>query len=168
MRIVWPDGKEFIKENIAANQTLEVNYNDASEVVKEPAQDKRLFQTVNSEALNVDFVHTENEYDDFEKEVLLPHKTSMLGPGIAVADVNNDGLEDFYVGGAANQSGNMFLQTKDGTFKKINESIWLEDKNSEDMSAVFFDANGDDCIDLYVVSGGNEFEANSPELQDRL
>ena len=62
----------------------------------------------------------------------------------------------------------MFLQTKDGTFKKINESIWLEDKNSEDMSAVFFDANGDDCIDLYVVSGGNEFEANSPELQDRL
>ena len=168
LRIVWPDGKEFIKENIAANQTLEVNYNDASEVVKEPAQDKRLFQTVNSEALNVDFVHTENEYDDFEKEVLLPHKTSMLGPGIAVADVNNDGLEDFYVGGAANQSGNMFLQTKDGTFKKINESIWLEDKNSEDMSAVFFDANGDDYIDLYVVSGGNEFEANSPELQDRL
>ncbi len=167
LKIVWPDGKTMIKNSIPANQTIKLNYNDA-DFTEKSAQHRRMFKTVASEKLSVDFVHNENQYNDFEKEVLLPHKTSMLGPGIAVADVNNDGLEDFYVGGAANQNGCMYLQTQEGTFKKTNESVWLVDKNAEDMSAVFFDANGDNYMDLYVVSGGNEFGPLAPELQDRL
>tara|TARA_R110002049_G_scaffold61453_5_gene163713 strand:+ start:12767 stop:16057 length:3291 start_codon:yes stop_codon:yes gene_type:complete len=168
LEIVWPDGKIIKKKNIAANQTILFNYDDASTPIEKNIRENRYFKTVHSDSLTVDFVHTENQYDDFEKEVLLPHKTSMLGPGIAVADVNNDGLEDFYIGGASKQQGSLYVQTKKGTFNKTNDAIWEVDKNSEDMSAIFFDSNGDGYTDLYVVSGGNEFSANAPELQDRL
>ena len=87
---------------------------------------------------------------------------------MAVADVNGDGLDDVYFGGAKEQPGRLFVQQRDGSFVSTNEALFARDSLSEDVGAVFFDANGDGRRDLYVVSGGNEYSEGAPLLQDRL
>ena len=114
----------------------------------------------------INFKHHETHYADFKIQPLLPHKYSQNGPGVAVADVNNDGLEDFFVGGAFNQSGELFIQKKNGSFE--SRPLVKATKYEEDMGVLFFDADQDGDKDLYVVSGGNEFQAGSPYYQDRL
>ncbi|HAT65403.1 MAG TPA: RNA-binding protein, partial [Flavobacteriaceae bacterium] len=85
-----------------------------------------------------------------------------------VGDVNGDGLEDFFAGGAHKQSGVLYLQKEDGTFYKSKSQPWEKDRVSEDLESLFFDADGDGDLDLYVVSGGAIFVQGNPNLQDRL
>jgi enediyne biosynthesis protein E4 len=165
----WPDGKGMTLENVDVNQVLKLDYADATEDVDYPSLDKNpILQAVNSVEEGVDFKHTENEFDDFAREILLPYRMSTLGPSMAVADVNGDGLEDFYIGGAALQSGALYIQNKSGKFQKSTSNPWAKDSNSEDVGALFFDADGDGDKDLYVSSGGNDFKEGSVDLQDRL
>ena len=98
----------------------------------------------------------------------MPHKMSQWGPALAVGDVNGDGLDDFYVGGAAGQSAVLFIQDGPLNITTISTPTWASDAAHEDVAAHFFDADGDGDQDLYVVSGGNEFSGDAPELQDRL
>ena len=93
---------------------------------------------------------------------------SMEGPFMAVADVNGDGLDDAYIGGAKDQAGQLLVQRAAGGFVSTNEELFAQDRISEDAGAAFFDANGDGHRDLYVVSGGSEFSDMAPALQDRL
>lgn len=170
MEVTWQDGKRQILEKVAVNQLLKVKYSEASAIEEAMAASdtkKPIFEEKTEVLKNV-FEHRENDYDDFEKELLLPHKQSQNGPKIAVGDVNGDGLEDFYIGGAAGQSGALYLQQTDEGFTFSGENVFEEDKRSEDIGAVFFDADADGDQDLYVVSGGNEFAVGSAWLQDRL
>ncbi|MGO4917956.1 VCBS repeat-containing protein [Maribacter spongiicola] len=166
--IVWPDGKEYTLQRVQANQMLEINYEAAKIKTVPEASAKTIFTEVTDSKFSSPFVHHENEYDDFKKQILLPHKLSQNGPCITVGDVNNDGLDDFYVGGAANQQAALYLQNSKGQFSLIKQPAFESTSKYEDVGAVFFDADGDLDVDLYVVSGGNEFEQNSPTLQDRL
>lgn len=167
LEIRWTDGKQQILENVTANQTLTIQYKDAQKAPKKSAPKTPIFKEATA-SLGIDFKHSENNFIDFKREPLIPHKLSQNGPGLAVADVTGDGLEDFYVGGAAGQAGALFVQNKNGKFTKTNASTWTPDKASEDMGALFFDADGDTDLDLYIVSGGNAQAANSPLYQDRL
>jgi len=168
VKVLWPDGKENNLQNIDANQLLIVNYEDALRGTTEKEATTQLLTNVSKSILTPPFLHKENTYDDFKDQILLPHKLSQNGPCIAVGDINNDGLDDFYVGGAANQSGVFYKQNSSGKFHTTSQLAISNDAKHEDVGAVFFDFDGDKDIDLYVVSGGNEFNAQSPIFQDRL
>lgn len=164
--VVWPDGKSQILQNIKPDQTLALKHSEAKSgrPIQEPSQ--KMFTDITDRTLR--FMHKENQYDDFEKESLLPHKMSQQGPAFAVGDINADGLDDFYLGGALGQSGNLFLQNPDGSFSPQKQQTFARDKGYEDVGAAFFDADSDGDMDLYVVSGGNEREENSSYYQDRF
>src|SRR5207248_7735910 len=126
------------------------------------------FLTDVTDAVALPYVHHENEFVDFDREPLIPKLLSTEGPMVAVADVNGDGLDDMFIGGAKGQAGKLLVQQPDGRFMSTNERLFDADAGSEDIGAVFFDADGDGHPDLYVVSGGSEFSAMAPALQDRL
>src|SRR5881394_1752554 len=118
---------------------------------------RRTILTDVTAAIGLDFVHHENDFVDFDREPLIPKMVSREGPFVAVGDINGDGLDDFFIGGARGQPSALYLQHSNGTFTATNESLFVTDSISEDLGAAFFDANGDGHLDLYVVTGGNEF-----------
>jgi hypothetical protein len=170
LTIVWPDSRMQVLKHVKAGQILELDYAKASGNTRrnypdsDNAANAPLFTGLKGKG--TDFQHKDDLYIDFKIQPLLPHLLSQNGPGIAVGDVNGDGLDDFYVGGAFNQSGRVFVQDKQEHFN--SKALVNEQKYEEDMGALFFDADGDGDRDLYVVSGSNEFEAGNRYYQDRL
>ncbi len=166
LKIEWPDDKIQLIKNVKANQVLIVQYNDAGKPVaqKEEVIAKALFNDI-TEQSGIEFNHTETQHFDFSDRQPLLQKYSQLGPCIATGDVNGDGLEDFFTGGAANQSGKIFIQTANGDFKSAN--LVVTAKPEEDLGGVFFDADGDNDLDLIVTGGSYEFgipKYNQPRL----
>ncbi len=167
LEVIWPDGKYQILKKVKANETIVLRYSSAVfRIEQEKKSVAQLpFREMSSE-LNIDFEHQENDFVDFKIQPLLPHMHSKNGPGIAVADVNGDALEDFYVGGATNHSGAMLIQQANGKFKRsANSQI---DSLSEDMGVLFFDADNDKDKDLYIASGGSEPVKGSSLYLDHL
>lgn len=168
LRIKWPNGREYTISNPEIDQLLEVDYQNAVEVTSQQS-DKgyQYFQDITDD-INIEVSHIENDFDDYELQVLLPHKMSTYGPGLATGDVNGDGNEDFYLGGAAGYPGQLVLQNDNGEFTLSSTRVFESDQNSEDTGAGFFDSDGDGDLDLYVVSGGNEYPVGSVHYRDRL
>ncbi|MDQ2656932.1 MAG: VCBS repeat-containing protein, partial [Bacteroidota bacterium] len=165
IKIEWPSGSITVLRQPAIDQPLTVREENASTRNNSAAMRATLFADAPHSA---DFRHSENDFIDFRGEVLLPYQLSRMGPALAKADVNGDGNDDFYIGGAIGQPGELFLQAPDGSFVPSARKPWKEDFQSEDVNALFFDADNDGDADLYVVSGGNEYEDQSIEYQDRL
>ncbi len=169
LKISWPDGKEQLLSQVSVNQLKQISYADATLTTSEieAPDEEKLFITAIDTSLNVNHRHIENLFDDFKTEVLLPHQTSMFGPGLAVGDLNGDSIDDFVVGGASFRQTGIFLQSENGfTQQQIREIA--NDSIYEDLGALIFDADMDGDNDLYMVSGGNEFTPTSPYLQDRF
>ncbi len=165
--VIWPNDNFQKLTNVKPNQTLAVKLSDAKEkwVYDTTANTKRSLFTQTT-LPNVQ--HHENVFNDFTVQTLLPNYYSRQGPCIEVADVNKDGLEDFFMSGAKDQPSQIFIQNSNGTFNKKTEPALIKDAVSEDVAAIFFDADNDGDQDLYVASGGYEFNENDAALQDRL
>lgn len=167
--VEWPYGKRTVMTGLEVNQMLTLKEEEAALVSENESSLSRtsLFKDV-SDVINLDYKHAENSFVDFNRDRLLYHMKSNEGPKLAVADVNDDGLDDFFVGGAKDAKGGLYLQKPDGSYKSTNDAVFETDAGSEDISCLFFDSDGDGDMDLYVASGGSEFSSNSFGLMDRL
>lgn len=165
VEIEWPNGSTLVKENLAGDKLYTFTANDANGTKKEDLPEPKLFIDISDSLFS--FIHNEVLVNDFESEVLLPHKMSQLGPFIAKGDVNGDGLDDVYISGSADFEGKLFVQSP-GVGFVLKKGPWQAQKAREELGSVFFDADNDGDEDLYVVSGGNEYTYNSPLMQDQL
>jgi len=167
--IVWPNQKYQLFKNVVAKQFVvdQKNADGHFDYANYFAKPKPVFTDISSQ-INLKWKHQENDFNDFNTQYLIPHMESTRGPKIAIADVNKDGLDDFFVCGAKGQAGCLMLQTKEGKFIKADTTIFNKDNTSEEVDAVFFDADNDGFPDLYVVSGGNEYADGNPALADKL
>jgi hypothetical protein len=164
----WPDGRTSGMAHVGTNQRITVRESDGHfQPPNRPSAHPPLFREV-TDQIGLDFVHRENEFVDFNREPLSPKMVSREGPFVAVGDVNGDGLDDFFIGGAKGQPSALYVQRPNGTFVATNQQLFAADSISEDLGAAFFDANGDGNLDLYVVTGGTEFSDLAPALEDRL
>ncbi|AQG79887.1 hypothetical protein AWR27_11465 [Spirosoma montaniterrae] len=164
--VVWPDGRRQVCRNVRVNQSLTIDYQTEKAVPDrlKPATNP-LFTVVN-DALNLHVRHVENRHNDFAGNPLLLRQYDRAGPALAVADVDGVNGDDFFMGGSAGQPGMLFRQGANGTFS--SEPINQTETRCEDAGSLFFDADGDGDADLYVASGGSEFQPDSPDYQDRL
>ena len=165
--VTWNDGKVSRMASVNANQLVEISYSKALPKPRNVPPPLLAFSESNSETLNDPFVHRENEFNEYKEQILLPHMFSRSGPFISTGDINNDGEEDFYIGGPSGQGGTFYLQKGGRLLKHASEAI-ASDKKYEDMGSALFDADRDGDLDLYVVSGGSEFEEGASMYQDRL
>ncbi len=167
--IEWPDGNANILSNVATNQTIQLDQRNGieleSSILPITKSAGTIFEPYKN---NIEFTHVENEFVDFDRDHLIYQMLSSEGPRMSAGDINDDGLDDLYIGGAKDQAGGLFLQTATGGFRKSVQVDMEADRASEDMGSLFFDADQDGDQDLYVCSGGNEFSTSSTALIDRL
>jgi hypothetical protein len=167
--VVWNDGLFQKLTNVKTDQQIVVDQNQATGNFDYTRfhKAKTLFTEVAS-AFSIPYKHRENKFVEFNREQLIPHMMSAEGPASAVADINGDGLEDIFLGGAKWQAGKVFVQKANGKFITLAQPAIELDSTHEDIDAAFFDADGDKDNDLFVVSGGNEFSGQSPYRTPRL
>ena len=168
VEVIWPNGKVNQFKNVSANQIIVAKQSDALVIDNKPEKTETFLRQIKPNNIGVNYVHKENEFDEFTEEILLPHNISQNGPFTAIEDINGDGLEDLFIGGSVNQSGSLYLQKGNGMFIKSDTQPWEIDRGSEDLGCLFIDIDGDKDYDLYVASGGSEYKIGSKELKDRL
>lgn len=166
--VVWSTGERQVLTQIAAHQTIEVKIQDARSRHTYATAAVQPFFSELKNALPLSARHMENHFNDFKTQGLLPYFYSRPGPALAAADVNGDGLTDFYLGGAAGHAGQLFLAQKTGGWGAVRTPAFETDAACEDVSACFFDADGDGDADLYVSGGGYELATGDANGRDRM
>ncbi|MES1221172.1 MAG: VCBS repeat-containing protein, partial [Bacteroidota bacterium] len=164
--IIWPNDKLQKLTNIKAGQTITLNITDAQ---LQWANDSSKQPPVYFKQQPVAYMqHKENDFNDFSVQRLLPNYLSRQGPFLTIADINKDGLNDVFEGGAKGTASAIFLQNRNGGFTRISSNTFNRNISGEVTAAEFFDADGDGDMDLYVAYGGYEFEENDPAFQDEF
>jgi enediyne biosynthesis protein E4 len=163
--VTWPDNKVEILKSVKVNQGIIFDYTAAKEL---NLKDKESGSALLQESLSNDIVHVENSYNEFDHDRLLYHMQSTRGPSFAVSDINNDGLDDFYLGGSIGNPGSVFIQTSGEKFTPYQADLFRADSLADDVDAAFFDFDNDKDLDLYIVSGGTEHNSVGIPLLDRL
>ena len=164
--IEWPNGAISKEQHLSANHTYTLSEPVKSGTVSLKNSRKTPNMVFPESAPLFRFKHKENTFVDFNRERLLPYMSNNEGPALAIGDVNADGIDDVYVGGAKNQSGSLFISQGVG-YKEVKK-LFDTDSRSEDTNALFFDSDQDGDLDLYICSGGKAFSKYDALLHDRL
>jgi hypothetical protein len=167
IRVTWTDGITSILKNVAVNQMFNIEQQNTTNSIPQIRTDQPYTTEVTNRILSKSFIHKENDFNEYAEQILLPHMFSKNGPFISKADINSDGLDDFFIGGAAGQAGRIYVQ-KNGRFFSKTFGIFNTDRGFEDMGSTFTDFDGDGDQDLIVVSGGSEFEEGHQLYRDRI
>ncbi|MEZ4774183.1 MAG: VCBS repeat-containing protein [Bacteroidia bacterium] len=166
IRIIWPDLKVSVSYQLPVDSLYVFRYDDQVLRTWQPVQAESASPYLVAETNDFE-AHKEDDYIDFYYEGNIPEMLSQEGPCAGVADVNGDGLEDIFIGGAAGQAGQLYIQTSKGFKRQLSEAFAM-DANSEDTAIAFFDSDGDGDLDLFVGSGGNNHPYRDRRMQDRL
>ncbi|HTI58412.1 VCBS repeat-containing protein [Mucilaginibacter sp.] len=169
LKVVWPTGEVSELKNIKADRLIVIEQKNAAPLKNIPDKEntKPLFKDVTATS-GINFTDKASSYVDFKISPLLPYQVSKMGPCIAKADVNGDGLEDVFIGAGIGQSSQLYLQTRDGHFVLAPSQPWNSNTLPFNADALFFDADGDGDLDMYLVSGGAEYPSGNENYQDRL
>ncbi len=162
LEVKWLDGTFNKFYDLDSNQIHNISP-QYSNLISDSNKDLDLFKLK-----EIDFKHSENNYLDYEREPLMPERLSIEGPAYVSSDFNGDGFKDIFIGGAKLQSPKLFIQTSDGLFNEVNNLAFSQDSQFEDVDAAAFDFDQDGDMDIYVMSGGNEYIDGDPNLMDRL
>lgn len=166
LRVVWLSGKQQVLMQPKSDQRLLVAEKDAGKNYVPPAPQPAMYEEITSP---IAYSQPANVTNDFKRQPLMVSPQSFVGPCLAKGDVDGDGREDVYVGGGGGQAGSLFVANASGGFVQSRQPAFAADSQSEDADALFFDANGDGSLDLYVCSGGyGNFLPDDARLQDRL
>ena len=168
LKVIWNDNKTQTLRKIEANKRLTLSYSKAKKeniVVKKEAS---LFDSISASSIGINYKHKSVNFDDYNLQLLLPQKQSTIDNALTVADVNNDGLDDIFIGNTMGFPAELYIQNSLGTFVKTNQELFEKDKAYNDNNALFFDADNDNDLDLYVASGNYSQPEKSALLQDRL
>lgn len=155
LQVIWPNGKFQTLKKVVTNSTLNLKIADAT---LNYLPKKKYIKMLLSEKPSSFLAHKENEYTDFDYEGLISKMLSQDGPSIAIADINHDGFDDVFIGGAKGNPGNIYLNKGNNTFSITKQIDLASDGNYEDTAASFLDVDNDGDQDLLVGSGGNEKE----------
>ncbi|MCY3630450.1 MAG: VCBS repeat-containing protein [Bacteroidota bacterium] len=172
--IHWPNGAVTHHENVRTSQRLEFQEPSASSesthapFPTQPTKQDPLLIQIDADSIGLGWRHRENVFSDFDQQPLLFHMRSTEGPAMCKGDLNGDGQQDLYLGGARNQAGAIFVQTDRGSFEQIPQSVLEGDATSEDVDCEWLDIDADGDQDLFVASGSSELPSSSSALVDRL
>lgn len=168
VKVIWNDNSTQTIKNININSNLELQYANTAAKNKISTKDKQLFSEVSAINLGVNYKHKSVNFNDYDLQLLLPQKQSTIDAALEVADVNNDGLDDLFIGNTIGYPSQLFIQNTQGKFVKLNSIVFESDKMYNDNNAIFFDVDNDNDLDLYIASGNYSQEEQSNLLQDRL
>jgi len=166
LQVIWPNDLMQVIRQPKVNSVLTLDIKNAKQKwVQKSSKSTPIFENNTS---SLAYKHIESPFTDFDRDILIKQKLSTQGPALAAGDVNGDGLTDLYIGGAAGQDKKLYIQSRSGAYVDAPQADFALDKTTENTDAIFFDADGDKDLDLYVVTGSNEFLENAPELHDLL